>query len=358
MAEAKKLSTKKAAPKKVATKTTKQVAKTVEKPTMAKKAKKDDVKTAEKVAVKQTSKNIKELVETETIAKAIVEAEQEIAEEDVKLAKAGKRSPKAIKEAEAKVAKEERKAHTEELAEKPKAIPPKIRSLIERRGKKFRKVAENVEAGKEYSLNEALKIAAKTSTTKFDSTVELRVRLGVDPRQADQNIRANLVLPSGTGKKVVVAVFAEADDIAAAKKAGADIALSDELLQKIDKNIIEFDTLIATPNMMPKLGKYARILGPKGLMPSPKSGTVTTDVAKAVSEAKAGRVEYRVDSSGIVHLAIGKVSFGPENLLTNASAVLTSIKNAKPASIKGNYIKSIFVATTMGPSIKISSAEI
>jgi large subunit ribosomal protein L1 len=358
MAEAKKVSTKKATPKKVATKVTKPVAKTVKKPAVAKKAAKADVKTAEKAAVNQTSKKIKELVETEIIAEAIVEAEQEIAEEDIKLAKAGKRSPKAIKEAEAKVAKEERKTHTEELAEQPKAKPPKIRSLIERRGKNFRKVAKTIETGKEYKLGEALALATKTSTTKFDSTVELHVRLGVDPRQADQNIRANLVLPSGTGKKVIVAVFAEADDIASAKKAGADIAMGDELLQKIDKSIIEFDTLIATPNMMPKLGKYARILGPKGLMPSPKSGTVTTDVAKAVSEAKAGRVEYRVDSSGIVHLAIGKVSFGAEKLLTNANAVLNSIKNAKPASIKGNYIKSIFVATTMGPSIKISSSEI
>jgi len=358
MAEAKNSSTKKATPKKVATKATKPVVKIVKKPSVVKKATKADVKTAEKAAVNQASKKIKDLLETEIIAEAIVEAGQEIAAEDVKLAKAGKRSPKAVKEAEAKVAKEERKAHAEELTEQPKATPPKIRSLIERRGKNFRNVAKNVEAGKEYSLNEALSIATKTSTTKFDSTVELHVRLGVDPRQADQNIRANLVLPAGTGKKVVVAVFAEADDIAAAKKAGADIALGEELLQKLDKNIIEFDTLIATPNMMPKLGKYARILGPKGLMPSPKSGTVTTDVTKAVSEAKAGRVEYRVDSSGIVHLAIGKVSFGPEKLLTNASAVLASIKSAKPASIKGNYIKSIFVATTMGPSIKISIAEI
>ena len=165
-------------------------------------------------------------------------------------------------------------------------------------------------------------------------------------------------MPAGTGKKVTVAVFADADDVAAAKKAGADIAGSDDFLQQLDKGVINFDVLVATPAMMPKLGKYARVLGPKGLMPSPKSGTVTTDIAKAVSEAKAGRVEYRVDSTGIVHLGIGKISFGTDKLEQNAKAVLNSVRSSKPASIKGNYVLSIFVTSSMGPSVKVLNSEI
>jgi large subunit ribosomal protein L1 len=347
MAEAKKVTTKKAASKKTAVKTDKAS------PKIAKK----ELKTAEKSAVKETTKKIDELIETEKLAEAIIEAEKELDAEDKPLAKAGKRSPKAIKEAEIKAAKEERKAHLDETIEKPKIKPVKARSRLERKGKKYRKVADNIQTGKEYNIKEALDLAIKTSTTKFDSSVDMHIRLGVDPRQADQNIRASIVLPSGTGKKIVVAVFADTDDIEAAKKAGADIALGDELLQKLDKNIIDFDVLISTPSMMQKLGKYARVLGPKGLMPSPKSGTVTSDVTKAVSEAKAGRVEYRVDSTGIVHVAIGKASFGTDKLLKNATFVLSSIKGAKPASIKGNYVKSIYVATSMGPSIKIVSTE-
>src|SRR6185369_380380 len=166
-----------------------------------------------------------------------------------------------------------------------------------------------IEKDKQYSVKEALELAIKTSPVKFDATVELHVNLGVDPRQADQNVRDNVVLPAGTGKTIRIAVLAEADDAAAAKKAGADIAGMEDLLKDIEKGIINFDTLIATPALMAKLGKYARVLGPKGLMPNPKSGTVTPDVVKAVEQAKAGRVEYRVDSTGIVHVAFGKVSF-------------------------------------------------
>lgn len=318
---------------------------------------------AEAQATVTTTKKIAEIVETEAVAEAIVEAEADInAEEKAeKLAKAGKHSAKGIKEAEEKAAKEERKAHAAELkaeeAEKPKVVV-KTRSRLERQGKKFRAAAELVDKAKEYTITEALELAIKTSPVKFDATVEIHTKLGVDPRHADQNIRANLVLPAGTGKQVIVAVFAEADDAAAAKKAGADIAGSDEFITQLDKGIIDFDVLIATPAMMPKLGKYARVLGPKGLMPSPKSGTVTPDVAKAVSEAKAGRVEYRVDSTGIVHLGIGKVSFGADKLQQNAKAVLTSIRNAKPASVKGNYLQSIYITTSMGPSIKVSTSEL
>jgi large subunit ribosomal protein L1 len=202
-----------------------------------------------------------------------------------------------------------------------------------------------------YGLAEALELATKTSSVKFDASVELHVNLGVDPRQADQNIRANLVLPQGTGKTVRVAVFS--DD----KVDGADLAGLEEITKQLEKGEISFDTLISTPANMPKLGKYARLLGPRGLMPNPKSGTVTTDVNKAVAEAKAGRVEYRVDSTGIVHLAVGKVSFGGVKLLENATAVMASIKGAKPQSVKGNYIKAVHVTTTMGPSIPVNPNE-
>lgn len=280
---------------------------------------------------------------------------------EVAVAKAGKRSAKAIAEAEEKQAKEAKKAAKKEAdaekEEKPKQVQ-KVRSRLERRGKGFRKSAELIEAEKSYGLVEALELATKTSHVKFDATVELHIRLGVDPRQADQNIRDMVVLPAGTGKTVRVAVFADADGVATAKKAGADIAGEDEFLQQLDKGTINFDILVATPAMMAKLGKYARVLGPKGLMPNPKSGTVTTDIAKAVTEAKAGRVEYRVDSTGIVHLGIGKVSFGKDKLVENARAVLASVKNNKPSSIKSAYVKSIFVTTSMGPSITVETSEL
>ena len=270
-------------------------------------------------------------------------------------AKAGKRSVKGLEEAEAKAEKIEHQKHRdEEEAEaeaKPKAPVKPTRSRLERRSKGYRKSAELVEKGKIYTLSEALELATKTSSVKFDASVELHVNLGVDPRQADQNIRANLVLPQGTGKTVRVAVFS--DD----KVSGADLAGVEEITKQLDKGEISFDTLIATPANMPKLGKYARLLGPRGLMPNPKSGTVTTDVQKAVSEAKAGRVEYRVDSTGIVHLAVGKVSFGGAKLLENASAVMASIKSAKPQSVKGTYIKAVHVTTTMGPSITVNPKE-
>lgn len=274
-------------------------------------------------------------------------------------AKAGKRSAKAVAEAEAKAEKEERKAAraADEAAdaEKPKQPVKPARSRLERRGKQFRKAAEQVEKDKAYSLEEAVALAQKTSTVKFDATVELHVNLGVDPRHADQNIRDNLVLPAGTGKTVRVAVLADVDEAAEAKKAGADIAGIDEILKDLDKGQIKFDTLIATPSQMAKLGKYARVLGPRGLMPNPKSGTVTTDVTKAVSEAKAGRVEYRVDSTGIVHLGVGKVSFTAAQLTENVQAVFASIRGNKPAGLKGTYVKAIHLTTSMGPSITIET---
>lgn len=280
-----------------------------------------------------------------------------------KLAKAGKRSAKGIAEAEEKAEKEERKAHADEAkTEEEKPAKPKIiekrRPRIERAGKKFQEASKLVDKNTEYSTKDALELAIKTATTKFDSTLELHIRLSVDPKQADQNIREILVLPSGSGRTVRVAVFGEADDVVVAKKAGADVAGADEFLQQLDKGLIDFDVLVATPTVMAKLGKYARILGPKGLMPNPKSGTVTTDVAKAIEQAKAGKVELRVDEAGIVHLGVGKVGFGADKLFANVQAVFSSIKSAKPAGIKGNYVTSVYMTTTMGPSIKVLSSEI
>ena len=296
-----------------------------------------------------------DVTEKNTIAEieeAIANAEKrEVREATV--AKAGKRSAKAIEEAEAKAEKEARKAagdttpqgDTEAAIKKGPA--PKVRPLIERRGKAYRQVAGKVEKNKTYSLADAVKLATETNPSKFDASVEIHVRLGVDPRQADQNIRSTVVLPHGTGKAVRVAVLAADADADKAKEAGADIAGEEAVVKLLDKGTLNFDVLIASPQFMPKLGKYARLLGPKGLMPNPKSGTVSTDVAKA------GKVEYRVDKQAAVHLSVGKVSFGADKLLENANAFFASLQSQKPASIKGVYVKSVAIATTMGPGIKV-----
>ena len=272
-------------------------------------------------------------------------------------AKSGKKSKKHIEEVKAEEERQARKAEraAKEGEEKPKGAKPVTRPRIERRGKKYQEVYKLVEKGKTYSLKDAITLAIKTNPTKFDASVEAHIRLGVDPRQADQNIRATLVLPNGNGKTVRVAVFAPLDVCKAAKAAGADIAEDEEFLKQLDKGEINFDILISTPQYMPKLGKYARLLGPKGLMPNPKAGTVTVDVEKAVKESKAGKVEYRVDKQSIVHIGLGKVSFGEAKLLENANAFFDSLKSQKPASLKGTYVKSVFVTTTMGPSISVEN---
>jgi large subunit ribosomal protein L1 len=294
----------------------------------------------------------KEIKHAEVVAEA---APVKVEKPAAKLAaKAGKRSAKAVKEEQEKEAKEVRKAEkveSEKAEAKPTGKKP-TRSKVERAGKKFREAAKLVDKDKVYTLSEALELATKTNPVKFDATVELHINLGVDPRQADQNVRGTVGLPEGTGKSVRVAVITEADDDKKAKDAGAEIVGADNILAALDKEQIDFDVLIAAPNMMSKLAKYARLLGPKGLMPNPKSGTVTTDVFKAVKESKAGKVEYRVDSAGIIHLAVGKVSFGGERLSKNAQVVVDAVKAAKPASLKGSYIKAVHVSTTMGPSIK------
>ncbi len=304
-------------------------------------------KEAEKVT------NEAELIVEAAPAVEVAEAESDDEKAEKSTAKAGKRSAKALKEADEKQAKEERKAEKAESEDngQPKAPVKPTRSRLERRGKKFREAAKLIEVSKAYSLAEAVALAIKTSTAKFDASVELHINLNVDPRHADQNIRDNLVLPAGSGKNVRVAVL---DD---EKIAGADLSGVEAIIKDLDKGTINFDILIATPAQMPKLGKYARVLGPRGLMPNPKSGTVTTDLAKAVQEAKAGRVEYRVDSTGIIHIAIGKVSFTQANLLENAKAVLASLRANKPSSVKSTYVKAIHLTTTMGPSIAIALSE-
>ena len=203
------------------------------------------------------------------------------------------------------------------------------------------------------AIQKLQEIAAATS--KFDETLECHMRLGIDVKHADQQIRSTTVLPAGLGKEVRVCVIAKADLVAAAKAAGAEEAGSEEIIDKISDGWFEFDTLIATPDMMPKLGKLGRVLGPKGLMPNPKTGTVTVDVAKAVKDAKAGKVEYRLDKQNIVHVRIGKVSFGAERLMKNLTTVMDAIIKAKPAAAKGTYLKSVYLTTTMGPGIKLDA---
>ncbi len=275
-------------------------------------------------------------------------------------AKSGKKSKKHLEEVKAEEERQARKvekaASDAEAANKPKGEAPKVRPLIERRGKKYQEVYKLVDKKKTYSLGDAIDLAIKTNPTKFDATLEAHVRLGVDPRQADQNIRTTIVLPNGNGKTVRVAVFAPLDEAKKAKAAGADIAEDDAFLKRLEKGIIDFDVLISTPQFMPKLGKFARTLGPKGLMPNPKAGTVTTDVEKAVKEAKTGKVEYRVDKQAIIHIGLGKVSFGSEKLLENANIFFDSLKNQRPASLKGQYVKSIFITTSMGPSVAVENS--
>lgn len=288
-------------------------------------------------------------------AAPVEEAVDALAEAEEKFAKAGKKSKKHVEEVRAEEERQARKA--EKAAEPEKKVGPKpvTRSRLERRGKNYRKANEKVEKGKAYSLEEAVKLAIETSPVKFDATLEMHFRLGVDPRQADQNIRATVTLPAGTGKDVRVAVFAPLDVAKAAKAAGADIAEDEEFTKRLDKEQLDFDVLISTPQYMPKLGKYARLLGPKGLMPNPKAGTVTTDIEKAVKEAKAGKIEYRVDKQAIVHVGLGKVSFGADKLMENVNAFIESLKSQKPASIKGQYVKSVYITTSMGPSILVEN---
>jgi len=225
-----------------------------------------------------------------------------------------------------------------------------------KRSKKYTEAMSKVEKNKVYSKEEAVKLVKETSTTSFDGTVEVAMRLNIDTKKADQQLRGAIVLPKGTGKTNRVLVIAKGEKAAQAKEAGADFVGDVDILEKIEKeNWFEFDTMIATPDMMPLLGKLGRVLGPKGLMPNPKTGTVTMDVQKAVNEVKAGRVEYRADSFGNVHGVIGKVSFANEDLVENLNAFVSAILRVKPSTVKGEYIKNISIASTMGPGIKVEN---
>ena len=228
-----------------------------------------------------------------------------------------------------------------------------------KRGKKYQESAKLVDRSNLYDVNEALDLVTKTAKANFDETVELAVRLGVDPRHADQQVRGTVVLPNGTGKEVKVLVLAKGDKIKEAEAAGADFAGGEELVEKIqNENWFGFDVIIATPDMMGVVGKIGRVLGPKGLMPNPKSGTVTFDVEQAVKEVKAGKVEYRVDKAAIINVPIGKVSFGADKLAENFKTIADAIIKAKPASAKGRYLKSVTVSSTMGPGIRVNGSKL
>ena len=224
-------------------------------------------------------------------------------------------------------------------------------------GKNYRNAVAKVEAGKLYTPKEAMTLVKEVAPAKFDETVEVTFRLGVDTRKADQNVRGSISLPHGTGKTVRVAVFAEGEQARAAEEAGADIVGSDDLVAAIQGGTIDFDAAIATPPMMAKVGRIGKILGPRGLMPNPKLGTVTMDVAKMVNELKAGRVEYRADRYGICHVPMGKASFEVKDLVENYGALLAELLRVKPATAKGKYIKSISVSSTMGPGVKVDSTK-
>ena len=298
--------------------------------------------------------------DTESIDEVEIEAgpatESEPADadsDDQVFAKAGKRSAKVVADAEAEATRQARRQSDQTEPAKTKPIKPP-RSRLERRSKKYRQVHKQLTPSQVHDLPAAVELVLKTSTTKFDSSVEVAVALGVDVRQADQNIRSSVILPAGSGRQLRVAVAGEPADLEAGQAAGADLIADDGFWQQLDKGQIDFDILIATPQTMARLGPHAKLLGPRGLMPNPKSGTVTKDVARAVTEAKSGRVEYRADETGVVNLAIGKVSFGPDKIADNLQAFLVDLRSNQPSSLKGKtYIKSIYLTTTMGPSVRL-----
>lgn len=225
-------------------------------------------------------------------------------------------------------------------------------------GKKLLAVKEKIEKGKEYSLEDAIKLLKDSSYTKFDETIELAINLGIDPRKSDQIVRGTVVLPHGIGKKVRVLVFAKGEKEKEAVEAGADYVGAEDLVDKISKGWIDFDKAVATPDVMGLVGKLGKILGPRGLMPNPKLGTVTFDIARAVKEIKAGKVEYKADKGGIVHVPIGKISFDINKLIDNAKTVIDSVIKAKPASSKGKYLKKISISSTMGPGLRVNLASL
>ncbi len=225
-------------------------------------------------------------------------------------------------------------------------------------GKRMREQRAKVQAEKLYSLEEGCQLVAKTASAKFDETVEVSIRLGVDPKKADQNVRGSIPLPNGLGKSIRVAVFAKGEKAQEAQAAGADIVGADDLAERIKGGFFEFDNVVATPDMMAQVGKVGKLLGPRGLMPSPKVGTVTFDVAETVKSLKSGRAEYRVDKAGVIHAAVGKASFGGEKILENAQALFNAINRAKPSSSKGVYLQAASLSLTMGPGVAIDVAPL
>ena len=293
---------------------------------------------------------------TEGTEEQPVEAAKEEKPAKKTTAKAGKRSAKAAKEAEEAEAKEERKVEAAAKEDTPK---PKAKPRVKKYSKNQKAMREAIDFDKLYTLDEAVALLQKISTVKFDPTLELHIRLDIDPRQADQTVRASTALPAGSGKTVRVAVLTADDKKAkAAAEAGADVTDSEQLLTDIAKGTLDFDVLVATPDTMAQLGRHAKTLGPKGLMPSPKSGTVTADPATAVKEIKQGRLEIKNDANGIIHAAVGKLSFKAEDLITNGRAVLQCVQTNRPSGVKGTYAKSITVAATTTPGVKLDSAEL
>jgi large subunit ribosomal protein L1 len=225
-------------------------------------------------------------------------------------------------------------------------------------GKKYLESRKKVDPKKSYILTEALTLVKDCSYTKFDESVEIAIKLGVDPRHADQMIRGSVLMPRGLGKTVKIAVFAEGDDVKAAQDAGADIVGSDDLIEKIKGGFTDFDVAIAHPSLMGKVGKLGKVLGPRGLMPNPKAGTVSTDIARVVKEAKAGKIEYRVDKGGVIHVIVGKVSFSAEALAENCLELMGAVQKAKPASVKGVFVRSMVISSSMGPGVKIDLSTV
>ena len=225
-------------------------------------------------------------------------------------------------------------------------------------GKKYRDALTKVDRNQRYLLEDSLRLVKETARAKFNETVEMAIRLGVDPRQADQNIRGTVTLPHGMGKAVRVLAFAKGDKEKEAQEAGADFVGSDDLIKKISEGWLDFDKAVATPDMMAAVGRIGKVLGPRGLMPNPKTGTVSMDIAKAVKEIKAGKVEFRVDKTGIIHAPIGKVSFPSQNLIENAHALVDSVVRAKPSAAKGKFLRSVTMSSTMGPGITIDTSHV
>ncbi len=310
----------------------------------------------EEETVEAEVKQVEAEAETESNEPEVTTDNEESTDSDNKKAttKAGKRSAKAVRQADEEA---ERKENAAAKTDEPKKVVHTPPNPEKAHGKKYRQAVKLIEAGKVYDLAEALGLAQKTSTTKFDASVEIHINLGVDPRQADQMVRGSVVLPAGSGRTVRVAVIAPSDKQAEAKTAGADRAGEDDLISEIEKGKIDFDVLIATPTVMSKLGKLAKVLGPKGLMPNPKSGTVTNNLTEAVTATKAGKVEFRIDKQAIVHQAIGKVSFKPADLESNALAFIQAVMNAKPSAAKGTYVQKMTLSTSMGPGIKLNHTQ-